>query len=88
MKTFLMEIADNASHILVFSRHDDRGFSLVGNICLSQSASHAKVSVGVDEGVENPYFRVNLLQLHLRHRRVDAFGLEVEHLIVEMMALN
>ena len=83
-----MEIADNASHILVFPWHNDRGLCFVRDVRLGESTSHAKVPIGVDEGVENPYLRVDLLQLHLRHRGVDAFGLEVKHLIVKMMALN
>ena len=56
VKTFFMEIADDASHILVFPWHDDRGFCFVRDVCLGESASHAKVSIGVDEGVENSYF--------------------------------
>ena len=68
MQTFLMEIADNASHILVFPWHDKWRFPFLWDVRFCDLTSHAEISVGVDEGVENPKLGVDLLQLHLRHR--------------------
>ena len=77
MKTLLVEVANYASHIFVFSMHNQRRFSFLWDVCFRDPASHAEISVGVDKGVENPELRVDLLQLHLRHRRIDSFRLEI-----------